>query len=544
MDWYLKPFALLLLTGGGLLLLKSLFQARALLQNDHGNLGWWRFLVACVVLFIAGYAGYGMGLLNETAVRVVDVVTSGVFFGGGVFVMLVMRMSVQTAQYVQHLSTLERHRSLHDGLTNLPNRRLLMERIDLAIDWSLEQKKPVAILIMDLNRFKEVNDTLGHHYGDRLLVEMALRLQNALKPNDMVARLGGDEFGFVLENVSADGAVDVSKHLLELVDKPFIVEGHGLSVGGSIGIAIFPEHGEEPQSLMQHADVAMYEAKRHGKGYALYEAVLDQYSLNRLKIVTSLRSSALLDQLSIMYQPKIDLTNGRVCGLEALVRWEHPTLGPIPPDYFIPVAERTGVMKQITFWVLRNVLKQIEEWQTFGLHIEVAVNLSVRNLSDDSLPREIGKALDAYCVPLSSIVLEVTESSMMVNPRLAHDVLNKLHALGLQFSIDDFGTGYSSLAYLKSLPASEIKIDKSFVLDMIHDESDAVIVHSTIALAHNMGYRVVAEGVESAEVLELLQVLGCDVAQGFYFSEPMSGYRVPIWVEQHNQNRLSFARAG
>lgn len=542
MDWNLQYVAFLLVAGGSLFLARSLGYARFLLRDEHGNPWGWRVLFIFVGLFIIGYVGYGLTLLARPA-GMIDLLISAIFFGGGLFVVLVVRMSMHTVQHVNHTMALERHHALHDSLTNLPNRLMLMTRINQAIAEAQEQDKTVAILILDLNRFKDVNDTLGHHCGDRLLVELSPRLHSAIGPMDMVARLGGDEFGFVLEGVTAEQACAVSKRILEVVDQPFIVEGHSLGIGGSVGIAMYPEHGVERQLLMQHADVAMYEAKRNSKGYAVYEEGFDKYSLERLKIIASLRDTMLPEQLSIYYQPKISLKDGRVCGLEALLRWQHPNLGMIPPDDFIPVAERAGIMRQITLWVFRNVLIQVEQWQALGMHLNVSVNLSASNLGDDSLPQDIHEILDTHRVAPSGITLEVTESSMMAHPALAQEILNKLNAFGLLFSIDDFGTGYSSLAYLKSLPASEIKIDKSFVLDMIRDETDAVIVHSTIGLAHNMGYRVVAEGVENAETLELLQVLGCDEVQGFYFSEPMEAEDIPAWVRQHDNNCRAYARA-
>lgn len=538
----LKLLALFLVAFGALFLIQALVAARFLLNDEYGHPRGWQMLFGFVVLFILGYAGYG-GMLASHPIEAIDLVISAVFFGGGLFVVLVVRMSVRTVQHVHHMRALERHHALHDSLTNLPNRRLMMERIDQAIASAQTQGTPLAILILDLNRFKEVNDTLGHHCGDQLLMALSPRLLGAISATDLVARLGGDEFGFVLENVTVDQASAISERILQVVDQVFNIDGHGVSIGGSVGIAMYPEHGDERQLLLQHADVAMYEAKRHGQGQAVYEAAQDQYSLNRLRIVTSLRDQTLFDQLDVYYQPKISLKDGEMCGLEALLRWRHPTLGEIDPDSFIPVAERAGVMRQITLWVLRHTIEQMQRWQDQGFPLHVAVNLSVRNLGDENLPQDIKKILEAYSIPSSRITLEVTESGMMVNPRLAQEILNKLNALGLQSSIDDFGSGYSSLAYLKSLPATEIKIDKSFVLNMTHDESDAVIVHSTIALAHNMGYRVVAEGVETAEILELLQVLGCDVAQGFYLSRAMPAEQVLSWVQQHNQNHLRYARA-
>ncbi len=541
MDSNIQFYSLLLVAAGALFLLRALLSARCLLRDEYGHPGGWKMLFVFVVLFLLGYLSYGVLLLSHPA-AIIDLFISVVFFGGGLFVLLVVRMSARTVQHVHHMRALERHHALHDSLTNLPNRRLMMERIEQSISGAKLNQKEMAILLLDLNRFKEVNDTLGHHYGDLLLIALAPRLLSAISSTDVVSRLGGDEFGFVLENVNADQARSICQRILEVVDQPFIIDGHGISIGGSVGIAMYPAHGDEPQILLQHADVAMYEAKRHGRGFALYEAEQDQYSLNRLKVVTSLRDRALFDQLKLRYQPKISLKDGRVCGLEALLHWQHPTLGEIEPDNFIPVAERVGVMRQITLWVMSNAVQQMEAWQQMGMPLRVSVNLSVRNLGDENLPQDFRKILEQHTVVPENITLEVTESSMMVNPRLAQDILIKLNALGLQSSIDDFGSGFSSLAYLKSLPATEIKIDKSFVLNMTHDESDAVIVHSTIALAHNMGYRVVAEGVESAEILELLQVLGCDVVQGFYFSRALPPDQVIAWVTAHNQNHLRFAR--
>lgn len=539
-DWS-RTVALLLVMGGILLLLKTFSHASYLLKGDFGNQKGWRSLFSMALFFVSGYAAYAL-ILATSPVGTADLVVSCIFFMGGLFVATVTRMSSLSMQYVEHVAAVEKHHARHDALTGLPNRVLLMERIALAIENRRQEHRAFSIMIMDLNRFKEVNDTLGHHFGDQLLAELSSRLQRDIGPFDMIARLGGDEFGFVLEGAAAEDPAAFCRHILQQIEQPFEVEGHSLSIGGSVGIAHFPSHGEDAASLMQHADIAMYEAKRQGIGCMEYVSALDRHSLDRLMIMSSLKNPDLCDQLFVFFQPKIDLASGRVCGLEALVRWKHPRLGLVPPDAFIPVAERAGVMKVITLWVLNTVLTSKQEWQSLGIHIDVAVNLSVRNLSDDGLPDDILRVLDNHFVPASSIILEVTETSMMTNPRQAQEVLLKLHELGLKLSIDDFGTGYSSLAYLKSLPASEIKIDKSFIHDMIADETDAMIVHSTIVLAHNMGYRVVAEGVENAESLELLQILGCDVAQGFFLSEPMRAGQVPAWVERHNRNCSAFAR--
>jgi len=536
----LKELSLLLIIIGIAAMLRALLYARILLNDEHTrNLAGWRLLFALLWLFILGFTGYGFTLLAREA-SPIDAVVSSIFCGGGLFTLVALNVSVKTLRYVREIMQRERHGWLHDSLTNLPNRRLLMERIEQAIDSANLTKKPVAILMMDLNRFKDVNDTLGHHYGDELLIALAQRLRHMTSLSRMVARMGGDEFGFVLEGFSKKDALALSREILALVDEPFVIDGHRLSIGGSIGIAMYPEHGGIAQQLLQNSDVAMYAAKRNGGGVTMYAAGINDASLSNLNLIAMLKHPDLRDQLTICYQPKVNLRDGTACGLEALVRWNHPQLGNIAPDQFIPIAERAGVMKEITFAVLHSVLAQLEEWHALGLNVKVAVNLSMRNLSDEGLPDDIARALASYNTPPASLILEVTESSMMLNPELANATLTTLSKLGVQCSIDDFGTGFSSLAYLKSLPASEIKIDKSFVTDMTNDENDAIIVHATIVMAHNMGYRVVAEGVENAEVLELLQILGCDIAQGYYFSKPIAAEEVAEWIVLHNKSSQNY----
>ena len=521
-------------------MLRAVLYARVLMNDEHTrNLAGWRLLFGFLWLFVLGFTAYAFSLLTRDT-SLVDAIVSSIFCGGGIFTLISMNVSIKTLQYVRDIMHRERHGWLHDSLTNLPNRRLLMERIEHAIATASLTKKPIAILMMDLNRFKDVNDTLGHHYGDELLIALAQRLRHMSSLSRMVARMGGDEFGFVLEGFSKKDALILSKEILCLVDEPFIIDGHRLSIGGSIGIAMYPEHGDIAQQLLQNSDVAMYAAKRNGGGATIYATGINEASLSNLNLIAMLKHSDLKHQLSVYYQPKINLRDGTACGLEALVRWDHPMLGSVPPDQFIPIAERAGVMKEITFIVLHNVLAQLEEWHALGLNIKVAVNLSMRNLSDENLPDDIANALKSYNIPPENLILEVTESSMMSNPALANATLTTLSKLGVQCSIDDFGTGYSSLAYLKSLPASEIKIDKSFVTDMTNDENDAIIVHATIVMAHNMGYRVVAEGVENAEILELLQILGCDIAQGFYFSKPMPAEYVAEWIVLHNKSSQNY----
>ena len=536
----MKILSELLIIAGGLFMLRSLVYVRILLQDIHTrNLTGWRLLLSFIVLFLLSYLGYGLALLTQP-IDLADVAVSLVFCGGGLFVLTTLHVSVRSLQHIRELMQRERHSWFHDNLTNLPNRCMLIEHMEQAISISHLTKKPIAVMMMDLNRFKDINDTLGHHYGDELLLALSKRLLGTLTLSTMVARMGGDEFCFVLESTSKQEAIHYCKHILSLVDEPFIINDHKLSVGASIGIAMYPEHGNITQQLLQHSDVAMYAAKRNGIGFVMYTDEINQSSLNKLNLIAMLKHPDFANQLSICYQPKINLKNGMVCGLEALVRWKHPVLGDIPPDQFIAIAERTDAIKQITFTVLHKVLAQLEEWYALGLNIKIAINLSVRSLSDETLPDNIAQALASYHIPPASLTLEVTESSIMLNPKLANATLNTLSELGIQCAIDDYGTGYSSLAYLKNLPAVEIKIDKSFVTNMTIDENDAIIVHATIVMAHNMGYRVVAEGVENAEVLELLQILGCDVVQGYYFSKPMAAHAVPAWIVWHNKQCQNF----
>ncbi|MHB1676442.1 MAG: putative bifunctional diguanylate cyclase/phosphodiesterase [Sulfuriferula sp.] len=531
----------LLIMAGALFLLRSLIYLRILLQDEQTrNLTGWRLLLGFVIIFLFGYLGYGWHLLSHRP-EFADLIVSLVFCSGGLFVLITMHASVQTLRRVREIMQRERHSWLHDSLTNLPNRRLALDRIEQAIRLGQPAKRPIAIMMMDLNRFKDINDTLGHHFGDELLTALAQRLLRVVTLTCMAARMGGDEFCFVLESSEKKEAILFCKNILALIDEPFIIDGHKISVDGSIGIAMYPEHGKLAQQLLQHADVAMYAAKRNGDSYVMYAEELNQSSLAKLTLIAMLKHPDFANQLSMHYQPKINLGTGAVCGLEALVRWKHPSLGDIPPDQFIAVAECTDSIKQITFTVLHKVLAQLEAWHAAGWDLRVAINLSMRSLSDENLPNDIAQALASYHIPPSSLILEITESSIMLNPSLANASLTTLSALGIQCSIDDFGTGYSSLAYLKNLPAKEIKIDKSFVTDMTTNENDAIIVHATIVMAHNMGYRVVAEGVESAETLELLHILGCDVAQGFYFSKPMPAYAVPDWIAWHNKQSQCYA---
>jgi diguanylate cyclase (GGDEF)-like protein len=420
----------------------------------------------------------------------------------------------------------------HDELTGLPNRSFLQRRLEQEAHIARESNIPAALLLLDLDRFKEVNDTLGHTVGDLLLQKIGQRLQNQLRPTDLIARLGGDEFAIVLPATDAAGAIYAARTLLGALDAPTLVDDHAFSIGGSIGIALTPEHGDDVTTLLRCADVAMYVAKRSQSGLAEYTPEVDKHSPRKLALMSELRQAIADDGLLIHYQPKVSFSLGRMVGVEALVRWPHPVHGLIPPDDFIPLAERTGLIGPLTRWVLERAVHQCRDWEQVGLHINVAVNLSTHTLYDPQLLSTVTDLLQKYEVAPSQLTLEITESMLMEEPERAHVVLADLRALGLSISIDDFGTGYSSLVYLKRLTIDEVKIDKAFVfgLGVDADPADAAIVRAVVAMARPLQCEVVAEGVETVETLTFLQGLGCDLAQGYYFSRPLPATALEQWA--------------
>ena len=414
------------------------------------------------------------------------------------------------------------HQALHDALTGLPNRSFFRQQVQAAIDARRRNDAPLAALLMDLDRFKEVNDTLGHHNGDLLLQAVAARLLATVRPGDVVARLGGDEFGvLVADAASRETAASLGERIVQALAAPFLIHEMTLEVGASIGIAMYPEHGSDVDTLVQRADVAMYQAKSSLRGHEMYAPELDSYSPTRLLLLGDLRRAIDDRGLTVAYQPKVDVTDGSIVGAEALVRWRHLSRGLVPPDQFIPIAEHTGLLRPLTLLVLEAALEQCARWRAAGHELTVAVNLSVRNLLDAELPDDIARLLAHFGVPASALELEITESALVADPGRTYAVLRRLHEIGAGISIDDFGTGYSSLSYLRRMPVNEVKIDKSFVMGMTSDENDALIVRSTIDLGINLGLRVVAEGVESREIWHELANLGCHVAQGFFFGRPV-----------------------
>ena len=424
-----------------------------------------------------------------------------------------------------------RHDSLHDALTGLPNRTLLADRFGQCLRADTRAGTTTGLLLIDLDRFKDINDTFGHHYGDELLRQVGPRLAGALRDVDTVARLGGDEFAVLLPDVhSVHDALAVASKLRAALERPFQVEGVDLDVEASIGVVRSGEHGTDPTVLLQRADVAMYVAKTEQLGVFAYDPTVDGHSPAKLALLGDLRRALERGELVLHYQPKISIGTGEVVSVEALVRWQHPDRGLIFPDGFILLAEHTGLIGSLTRYVLDAALTQARVWVDAGRPLPVSVNLSARNLLDENLPSQVAELLAAHDVPAELLELEVTESALMTDPARAQRLLEQLSALGVRISIDDFGAGYTSLGQLKTLPVNELKIDKSFVMTMTEDRSNSLIVHSVVDLGHNLGLTIVAEGVESEQALAALAEFGCDVAQGYHLSRPIPATDLDTWL--------------
>jgi diguanylate cyclase (GGDEF)-like protein len=439
----------------------------------------------------------------------------------------------QTRELRNQTEALEKkamHGATHDGLTGLPNRVLFRDRVLQAVRNAKRDKHELGILLLDLDRFKEINDTMGHYNGDRLLKQVAMRLESLTRESDTLARLGGDEFGILLQSIDGKEDIDtVAEKIHNAIRPPFTIDGLEIEVQTSIGAVMFPDHGDDVDILIQRVDIAMYVAKKEGRENVIYSSEMDGHSPYRLTLAGELRRAIENDDLVLHYQPKLDCETGEMLGVEALVRWRHKVHDEIPPDDFIPIAEDTGLIKQLTRWVIRSALNQGAVWHDRGLDFNIAVNLSVRNLLDPDFPDVLAGLFPSQSFPPSSLVFEITETTIMSDPDYAMETISRLSRMGIRFSIDDFGTGYSSLSYLKKLPIHELKIDKSFVMDMLENENDAVIVRATIELAHNLGLKVVAEGVENEETHKALRNLGCDVVQGYYLSRPLSAKDFDAW---------------
>jgi diguanylate cyclase (GGDEF)-like protein len=446
-----------------------------------------------------------------------------------IWIVLVPALGSVTRRIRRQVDEIE-HLANHDTLTGLPNRRLFGSRVEQALHERTGDAE-LAVLLIDLDRFKEINDTLGHASGDELLRSLATRLEEVRRPRDTIARLGGDEFGVLLPQTTQAETLEVARRTREVIERPVTLSGIPVTVEASVGVARAPEHGDDVETLIQRADVAMYKAKERHAGVEVYDLETDSNDAGRLTLMTELKGAIERGELFLAYQPKVSASDGAVRGVEALVRWHHPVRGVVPPTEFVPLAERTGLIKPLTRWVLEAALRQCRIWADEGLETAVAVNLTMIDLLDGTLPDEIAVLLEREQLPARCLELEITESTIMADPLHVSEVLGRLSMMGIKLAIDDFGTGYTSLGYLKRLPIDAIKIDRSFVIGMATERGDATIVRSVIDIGRNLGLEIVAEGVESKEIWDQLLRFGCHQVQGYYVARPLPADATGTFLE-------------
>jgi diguanylate cyclase len=493
---------------------------------------WSLFSIAVGQVLI--WFGLAPSFLNRTQSETIGML-------GAIVLAMVIRMAGATAAKKEQAEALLAFQALHDMLTGLPNRAYFYDRTDAALDQASIEGSCCAVMLFDLDRFKEVNDTMGHRYGDRVLTEVGPRVGTVLRAGDMLARLGGDEFCVLLPRVHGEEeAVHVANRIIEVLEEPFDLNGTVLGIQASCGISLAPTDGDSADVLLQRADTAMYVAKASQTSVIVYTDQLNVNTPDRLALLADLRKAVARDQFVLHYQPKAAMDTRQVQGAEALIRWQHPTRGLIYPDAFIPEAERSGLIEPMTTWAIDEALRQCRRWldetaRAGWGELSIAVNLAARSLLDLSLPGTVQSALLHWNVPAHLLALEITETSIMTDPARARRVLTELAEMGVTLSIDDFGTGYSSLAYLRDLPVHELKIDRTFVQDMGKDSDDAVIVRSVVDLARNLGLQTIAEGVEDAATWEQLKELGCDSAQGFYLARPMEADLFWGWMKEYGE---------
>ncbi|SMC26618.1 diguanylate cyclase (GGDEF) domain-containing protein [Andreprevotia lacus DSM 23236] len=442
-------------------------------------------------------------------------------------------MAIRDVSEAQHYLAQQEYLANHDLLTKLPNRYWLSRRLDGLI--ASQPQQPMALLVLDLNRFKEINDTLGHQAGDEILRTLGTRLSDWVRQHGAdTARLGGDELAVVLPYDGHDGTLaQACDDIAAVIREPLWAGNLALELTASIGVALYPQHGSDTVSLARCADIAMYEAKRNRHHVSIYRAGMDRFTPERLALHGELAQAIREDGLALVYQPKVNVHDGKLAGCEALLRWQHPERGMISPVEFIPMAENSELIRPLTAWVIDHALAQVRLWLDAGLNIPVAVNISARNLLDADLVGLVVDSLRRHNVPPALLELEVTESALLEDPETALSRLTRLHGLGIRMAIDDFGTGYSSLAYLKRLPVQVLKIDRTFIAPLVTSQPDALIVQSTIGLAHSFGLQVVAEGVEDGAILDVLRSMGCDLAQGYHIARPQPPAAFEAWSREH-----------
>ncbi len=441
----------------------------------------------------------------------------------------------QTHELRSRANELERkatYTATHDEITGLPNRSLFYDRVEQGILFANKKHGLVSILLIEISNIKEVYDTLGRTSSDQIIKQVSSRLQGIVLGADSIARIDSNLFAILIDDSTGNHETEIlARKIQNVLEPPFIVERLSFAAHTNIGIVHFPEHGEDVDTLVQKAGVALYIASKNKDGFAVYDPSYDKHSPRRLTLMSELRHAIDRNQLELHYQPKISLENNQIYGAESLVRWNHPKHGFISPDEFIPMAERTRMIKPLTLWVLKSAFQQCAKWRQQGYDFIISVNLSTKDLHDPELPDVISGIAVSTNVNPEWIILEITESSIISQPELTLEILHRLHNMGYKLSIDDYGTGYSSLSYLKKMPLTELKIDRSFVQDMLNSDNDDVIVRATINLAHNLGLQVTAEGIETAEVMEKLKSYQCNIIQGFYISKPLPVSKFDEWIK-------------
>jgi diguanylate cyclase (GGDEF)-like protein len=524
----MKLTLVLLLLIGTLLIILSVLPAMKICRSDK-RFGW-RTLFGLILLFSLGYLFFLFLLANKQSIEQIDIIVSFILLGGGGFVFLVIRLSLVSITQAQELAKHERYRALHDPLTGLPNRKLFSININKTIELSKKNNSSFAVLMIDLDRFKEVNDTLGHDIGDGVLVEISKRFSEVINKDQLVARLGGDEFALVIPDVDNHHAISVCIALHESLHTLISIQHYDLVVDMSVGVAMYPKHGKDMRTLLKNSDMAMYQSKKDKVDSLVYDTSLHRDSLKRLELISGIKQALINDDFELYYQPIIDAKDNKTRAIEVLIRW--PKLG-IGPDVFIPLAEEVNIINEITLWVLNKVLEQVKKWSVDYPNLKININISVLDLKDVNFPNKVTELLDSFAVPANMLIFEMIESAMMLDVERVKKVIQELSNLGIDFAIDDFGIGFSSLSLLRELPSNLIKIDRSFISTIQSEKDNKAIVKATIDLAHSIGRSVVAEGVENDEIARLLLTMGCDYLQGDGISRPLDSDATGLWLAQH-----------